>query len=306
MSASIRLKVLFIVGGILLLGRTPAHAADGSDGITAVASKVSKDYIRAKLPDGTFQPEYYSFGNGGSWGGEIKDPTIDKLSFLNVAHVIALPLAGQKYLPAKDPTKTGLLIMVYWGTTAVPIPIEEDPLYHNYEQSVAEYNLLLAQKQIDEANDVLTSGLHQLSIANHQRDVIDFRNAMMIGYDSDGLIGTEYGKYIEHTALGLRERDEVAEIEENRYFVVLMAYDFQLLWKQKKHKLLWETRFSIREANHQFDRDLPSMAQYASQYFGQDSHGLVRKQVPLGHVDIGEVKSLGEVKEIQTVPPPAK
>jgi hypothetical protein len=97
--------------------------------------------------------------------------------------------------------------------------------------------------------------------------------------------------------LEVRRDDMVAEIEENRYFVVLMAYDFQILWKQKKHKLLWETRFSIRQRHHNFDKDLPSMAQYASQYFGQDSHGLVHKEIPQGHVDIGEVKSLGSVPD---------
>ena len=76
--------------------------------------------------------------------------------------------------------------------------------------------------------------------------------------------------------------------------------------KEKKRVLLWETRFSIREKDHQFDRDLPAMARYASKYFGQDSHGLVRKEVPLGRVEIGDVKSLGEVPEIQTVPAPTK
>jgi hypothetical protein len=182
---------------------------------------------------------------------------------------------------------------------------ETDPLYVNYEQSISEYNMLLAEARnspaantiLAEADDVLSSGLRQLSVANQQRDLTNFKNASMLGYDADGLIGADYGRYIKHTALGGTYNDEVAEIEENRYFVVLMAYDFQLLWKQKKHKLLWETRFSIREVNHQFDRDLPSMAHYASQYFGQDTRGLVRKEVPLGHVEIGEMKALGEVPE---------
>jgi hypothetical protein len=39
------------------------------------------------------------------------------------------------------------------------------------------------------------------------------------------------------------------------------------------------------------------VAQYASQYFGQDSNGLVHKPVPFGHVEIGEVKSLGSIPE---------
>jgi hypothetical protein len=302
----LQMRAIYIVVICLLVTfQGTAHAAEGGDGITAVASRASKDYVRARLPDGSFQPENYAFGEGGNWGGELNDVTMDKLSFLDVAHAIAASLANQKYLPTKDPTKTKLLIMVYWGTTAVPMSSETDPLYNGYQQSLSEYNILLSEAKnsrfggalMDEADGILTSGLHELSIANHNRDLIDFKNAAMLGYDYDGLVGTDYGKYIEHTALGRTQKDEVDEIEQNRYFVVLMAYDFQILWKQKKHKLLWETRFSIREANHQFDRDLPSMAQYASQYFGQDSHGLVRKAVQLGHVDIGDVKSLGEVEE---------
>jgi len=110
------------------------------------------------------------------------------------------------------------------------------------------------------------------------------------------LIGTDEGNYKKHTALGIDQRDEVSEIEQNRYFVVLMAYDFQILWKEKKHKLLWETRFSINELHNSFDKALPVMARFASQYFGEPTNGLVRTRVPEGQVDIGEVESLGEVK----------
>jgi hypothetical protein len=43
-----------------------------------------------------------------------------------------------------------------------------------------------------------------------------------------------------------------------------------------EHKLLWGDQVSIRQRNRQFDKDLPAMAQYASQFFGQDAAGLVR------------------------------
>jgi hypothetical protein len=275
-----------------------AIAADGVDGVTAVASKVSGDYKRAKLPDGSFQIETYAFGSGGNWGGDIKDATIDKLNFLDVAKVIAGPLASQKYLPAKDPNNTKLLIMVYWGTTTVPPKVQDDVMYGEYNAALAESRILMAQipPQVDEANAVLTSALHTLAIANHIRDELDFKNAAMIGYSASGLIGTDEGLYLKQTALGIDQRDEVNEIEQNRYFVVLMAYDFQLLWKEKKHKLLWETRFSINELHNAFDKALPVMARFASQYFGEPTSGLVRTRVPEGQVDIGEVRSLGEVK----------
>ncbi len=297
-SQSLQLMLGILAGSATMMGeQAPGPAAGKLEGITAVSSKVSSDYVRPRQPDGTFQPEYYSFGDGGSWGGEIKDETIDKLKFIDVARVISDPLASQNYLPAKDPDKTRLLIMVYWGTTAIPLKPEESPLYFNYQQSLAEYRLLMDQKLYAEADAVLTSGLKQLSLANHITDMQDYKNAHMLGYDADGVIGTDYGKYISHTALGLNERDEVAEIEDNRYFVVLMAYDFHLMWKQKKHKLLWETRFSINERRNAFDSALPVMAKYASKYFGQPTNGLLRTRVLDGHVEIGDVKSLGEVDE---------
>jgi hypothetical protein len=37
-----------------------------------------------------------------------------------VAQTIAVPLASQNYVPAKDPKSTRLMIMVYWGTTIAP------------------------------------------------------------------------------------------------------------------------------------------------------------------------------------------
>jgi hypothetical protein len=296
MNASLAFQkpIWLLLGSVALCAAQPcARAADEVNGVTAVSSRVSKDYVRTRLPDGSFQPESYSLGEGGSWGGEISDATIDKVKFIDVARVIAGPLANQKYLPSKDPNKVKLLIMVYWGTTAVPARPDMDPQYQEYYQLMSEAAIATGA----EKDALITSALHVLSSANHQREILDFRNAAMLGYDSSGLIGTEYGRYIEHTALGREQRDQVAEIEENRYFVVLMAYDFQLLWKQKKHKLLWETRFSINERHNQFDKALPVMAQYASRYFGQGCNGLLRTRVPEGRVEVGEPRSLGEVPE---------
>ena len=84
----------------------------------------------------------------------------------------------------------------------------------------------------------------------------------------------------------------ITELEEARYFVVLMAYDFQLMWKQKKPKLLWETRFSVGVRRHAFDQQLPIMALQASRYFGQESHGVVHREVPEGKVELGELKTV--------------
>ena len=89
--------VLAACAGMLLFGQPGARAAEG---ITAVSSKVSKDYVRVRFADGSFQAEEYAFGDGSHYGGPSPNNTIGKMSFLDVAHVIAEPLALQNYLPA--------------------------------------------------------------------------------------------------------------------------------------------------------------------------------------------------------------
>jgi hypothetical protein len=266
--------------GLCLLGRVCAFEFGGANDITAVSARASKDYIRPRQADGSFTPESYAFARGGAWNGSMKDASIDKLSFLDIAHTIALPLASQNYVPSKDPKETRLLIMVYWGTTSAP---------EHANESAEMQNLQMAQTGSAEA---FTAAMAAVAAENRQREQDDLVNVKMLGYDSwwEQTQGDHRG-----TAFELGRQDLISEIEENRYFVVLMAYDFQELWKHRKNRPLWETRFSIRQRHHQFDQDLSAMAQYASRYFGQDSNGLIRKAVPLGQVDIGEVKSLGDV-----------
>ena len=94
-------------------------------------------------------------------------------------------------------------------------------------------------------------------------------------------------------ALAQRRQDVIDEVEESRYYVVLLAYDFQALWQHKQRKLLWETRFSIREHRNDFSKALASMAHDAARYYGQDSHGVIRECLHDTQVIYGEPKILG-------------
>jgi hypothetical protein len=299
-----------ILAALAVLGALvpAARGEDGLQGVTAVASKVAAGYVRTRLASGAFAPESYAFAEGGRWQGELRDPTIDKLRFLDVARVIAAPLAARSYVPARDPKATRLLILVYWGTTAVPAPAHSSVAVDQFAQAQANLAKYMTTSSVDPRVKVvgggpgadaalsqMTAATIMLNMENRENDRKDFANAAMLGYDSPGLIGTEKGNYARGTAFGVLRDDLYAEIEENRYFVVLMAYDFQLLWKERKHRLLWETRFSISERHNAFDKALPAMAQYASRYFGEPSNGLLRERIPEGRVDLGEVRSLGEV-----------
>jgi hypothetical protein len=291
----------------------------------AVASKTSRDYVRKKSSDGSFIPESYAFANGGYWSGPLFDPTIDKLGFMDIARTIALPLANQNYLPTSDPKTTKLLLVVYWGTTFAPENASDSNAYYQAQKKTQEEHQsnqalqdalgasglaqgapatdaqVRAAKLVNaQDGDALSASLGIMQAQNQSRDQANRRNAQMLGYDSEW---NEIMGGLGGPAQDLRKSQMITELEEDRYFVVIMAYDYQLLVTSKKHKLLWETRFSIREHTHAFNQQLMAMAVQASKLFGQDSNGLTRKPLPEGRVDLGEVRSLGVVQPEQIASP---
>jgi hypothetical protein len=149
-----------------------------------------------------------------------------------------------------------------------------------------------AQEVIAEANNQLTLATMGIEAENERREETDMRTATLLGYDS---WWTEVNGAMSGSALGYRKADMLNELEEDRYFVVLTAFDYQKLVKEKKQKFLWEVRFSIREHGTAFDDRIKGMAELASDYFGRNSGGLRHDTLPDGHVEIGPVKSLGEV-----------
>jgi hypothetical protein len=291
-----RILRLLLPVAAALFGGPGARAIE----VEAVASKASPDYVRKKLPDGTFQPETYVFGKGDDWRGARVDATIDKMDFIDVARVLAVPLAEKRYLPTEDPKTTNDLIMVYWGTTRAPEHASESNSYqllvlanNQLERAIQEVKTMQKQAATEilaEADNALLAAQIGVQAESQRREDTDMRNATLLGYDS-WWIATNSA--MGGTPLGLRRADMETELEEDRYFVVLTAFDYQMLVKQKKQKFLWEVRFSIRERRNQFDKRLADMAATASQYFGRDSGGLNHITLPEGHVEIGPVRSLG-------------
>jgi hypothetical protein len=250
------------------VGAGPFSLVSESEKLTAVSSRDYNGYVRTRLADGSFQPEAFAFGEGGQIDPPVlivSDPTIDNLGFDAVARTIAVPLARQNYVRARDPNTTRLLIMVFWGRTAGSVNTRDG-------DSV---------------------------------DWLDSWNASLLGFNSGGFSELSfqpsipgYSRDFRSSLLELSHHDVMDDLTVNRYFVILRAYDFQSLWRQKTLKLLWETRFSLSERRHDFKEDLPAMAQCAGLYFGRDTHGLVRiPPIPEGHIEIGDLKTLGEAPD---------
>jgi hypothetical protein len=260
----------------------PFSLISGSEQLTAVSSRVYAGYTRERNANGTFRDETYALGNGGSiveptggadvgaismmgaprGGGVVSDPTIDDMTFDSIARTLWVSLAEQRYVPTRNPNNTKLLIMVFWGRT-----------YGSYQDQDGSY-----------------------------KDYIDAVNAHLLGFDSERFITERtdvstafFGRSFRSLLMDNVHSADITALQMDRYYVILRAFDFQTAWKQRKPRLLWETRFSLSERQHDFSKELPTMAHTASQYFGQDTKGLIRARIPEGQVEIGTVKSLGNV-----------
>ncbi len=284
----------------------PISATAVTTDIAAVYSATGNSYQRVKLPDGSYKPETYTFAEGGRWDGTIVDKSLDDLSFVKVAKVVSDALRTQNYVMSADPKQIELMVMVFWGTTTGA----EDGRFRNHQQDVfsalsrvnaaakssargwaermarnganAEpWSLGDAEKMMGAAaTDELAQMLMMNQAENAMREHNNVQNAVILGFWDD------YNKARDLPTFAF-SNSIIEELEANRYFVVLKVYDFQLLRTQKVKKLLWESRFSIRERGNRFDDVLPAMAMRASKYFGQNSKRLLREVVPIGRVEVG-------------------
>lgn len=278
------------------IGMTPSASAIGDE--IAVAARAFNGYTRTRLPDKSFQPETFTFAEGGRYDAPIAGDPIDDLSFVQIARQLVPPLARQGYVQSAVPADTQLLIFVFWGTTRGTEDSSNSPAYERMQESLSGMNADLASARADmrggndaqraAATDTLraaeestSSALTSLMLEQSMRDKLDQRNAGILGFQSE--LWRAYT-----TQMSTASQDLLTELRVNRYFVVLKAYDFQAAWKNKQRKILWEARFSIRERGVDFREQLPAMAAFASQYFGKDLHNLLRRPLPEVKIEYGD------------------
>jgi hypothetical protein len=124
---------------------------------------------------------------------------------------------------------------------------------------------------------------------NDIRRKADERNARLLGYADEINYRDNPSRF---TGDGNLYDDLISDLEEERYYVIVSAYDFRSAVHDGKRKLLWATRISIRAQGNRFDEQLTTMLANASKHFGQNTNHLLR-QYQEGRVDIGEMKIVG-------------
>lgn len=127
--------------------------------------------------------------------------------------------------------------------------------------------------------------IEQVTLEKPERDRIDNSNGRILGYSA----AIQRARALPSMVL---MRDAWDEVAGNRYYVVLLAFDFSTAWKEKKLKPLWSARISVEEDNNGLDKSLERMLATATRLFGQDSDGLRRDFVPDGRVTTGPLEVL--------------
>jgi len=289
------------------------RADDEHSTLTSVFAKTAKDYKRVKGPDGRWEKETYAMVNGGPFDGTSRDSAQDRVPFVAVATVLAQHLARQGYVPATDPDKVDFLLVVHWGRT---MP-HSDPAYRDGLKNVTDaMNSMTLKNQaaslaaasvssnvqsgvsltgsIEEmeaqaADSYLQNAMIVQDMMNRSRNQINARTAQLLGYMGD--INRADGP--QRYAGGSLYDDLITDIEEARYYIILSAYDFQSTVHEKKSKLRWVTRMSMRAPGNSFADKAAGMIAYSSSRFGQNTDGLERKLHPQYKVNLEDVRFLG-------------
>lgn len=305
-STPMKMSVLAVAVCISILASSAVRAS-GDSLVTAVSSKVSNGYSRKKLPDGSFQREYYALTKGVYTPGIASDRSIDGVKFPQVAKIVAQFLSLKNFYLAPDSKSADLLLQISWGKT---VPFNDVVGKTNMDAFFSTQNSLntanaavepgngrgtdgiqsAAASVRDAARDESEGQLLQMTMFQSERRSADEHNARLLGYTDDINNGDTPAQF---AGAGTAYHDLISDIENERYYVIITAYDFHSFGKTEEPRIAWTTRVSIQAQGNRFNESLAAMLNRAMQYVGQDSGRLVRQYEREGKVKLGDLITVG-------------
>jgi hypothetical protein len=276
---------------IVLAGALPGGLRAELKQTISISATARPDYVRPTDPAGAVKPETYVFAQGHFLGGTRRDGRLERTTFTDIIQTLVPSLVKQNYFPTRDQKAADLYIVVHWGTTSV----YQDPLWQfniaDLNTAAAEYNGKIASGGIADYGWLNTLQSQADMGADSTIAAINY-NAMLLGY------APTLEKERRHPWSSALEIVLNEELNEERYFVFLMAYDLPFMLKEHQPKLLWVTRLSMRSHGNNFTEALPALSNVGGQFFGRHLGGLAQMDASWrdGHVKLGDLKIIGEVE----------
>jgi hypothetical protein len=283
-----------------------AIAAPGfCERLVTVRATADTVYSQRRAATNPPKAETYIFAKGQYFPGVTYDATLNKMPFEKIAQILAFDLQRQNYLPTKSLETADLLIVVHWGVTmgndrgAALAALDLDSLRQAGEgvdlarQALAgDTSGELASLGIVEAAEAaLRSTVRSTDMMYQGDDLHAESNAELLGFksalnaDSKSLFETEQGRTLR------------AMIDEERYFMIMIAYDAPKFREGKKRKL-WISRLSIRAAGVNFKIAMDRMSNAGGKFFGTRQTELAMEYLKerKGVVTVGDLKVIEEPK----------
>jgi hypothetical protein len=182
------------------------------------------------------------------------------------------------------------LIVVHYGTTSVEPDLEElfmldstDPYAQAETSEGSEEEPGFSEVYSDDFVDLADlSDFGANNTAQYQQTMRNNRLGISKALNRKNITSTE-------------EFDLRVEMQDERYFIILMAYDYEKLRSENERELLWTTRFSVPSIGTNFEDAYPALARAASAYYGTslEKYAKTRTHFGSGTVDIGTLETVG-------------
>jgi len=261
-----------------------------------IDSEASTTYNEVKENDSGAKYETYVFIKGNFYDGDFADKSLRTASFEEVAATLAENMKQRNYYPSSSPSEGDLLIVVHYGTTSVEPDLEElfmldstDPyaqgetgiggFYSEGSEEEPGFSEVYSDDYVDLA-DLSDFGAN--NTAQHQQTMRNNRLGISKVLNRKNITATE-------------EFDLRVEMQDERYFIILMAYDYEKLRLEKERELLWTTRFSVPSIGTNFEDAYPALARAASAYYGTslEKYAKTSTHFGTGTVEIGTLETVG-------------
>lgn len=267
---------------------------EGANKVTLKAV-ATDEYLEARAQDDAAEIVTYQFMEGRTFTGRAANKGLANMTFEELALSLAENLVKQNFYPNPEPGKGDLLIVVHYGAT-------------DYEEDMMEMLGAANAADLIDADvsgvDVATADAADVTQFLDVMDAIAANESMSQAINSGNSLSRSQKAHV----LGIDEERDLPDfmsgdyeyeqmLRESRYFVVLMAFDYQLYMHEGESKLLWSTRYNVRAAGQSFQAAIQGMNAIGADYFGTNLDKLARKSLEdRSTVKLGEIELIEEAK----------
>jgi hypothetical protein len=177
---------------------------------------------------------------------------------------------------------------------------EKKPIIHGLAVELAKQGYFVVSKK--NSNPDIIISIHWGSMNPQVVDLgmpDDPSSKMMMNRPQ--MLGLVAGNTLGNIGLDFEREEIIQATDDDRYFVVLSAYDFKVYQKSHKKVLLWQAKMSIPSNHVTMDEVIPALIKAGGPMFGRETirpQQLILPLTPEGKVEVGTPT----VKDYQDAP----